>query len=175
MRLPLGLGLIGLLLGCGGEPERVFVDPPIKVSEGLIVDPVSGDPAVELGFYNEQLYSSLADGEEAPVVFGLQDGRWTMPAIRITGIGSPATVSCTVVVVATSEQVSQVEEKARFVLSPDGFLEVQSFPIPIIHAAPNEEAAIDDLFGVDADISCSVVDKEGRGSSVTVRVTLVEG
>ena len=153
-----------------------WVDPPgIDYGDdgkGELIGP--GPPSVEIGFYIEQLYEPLADGADMWVVHGLQGGTWTMPALRTTGIGPLSEVTCSMVT-DTGEQVSRVASETRFFLATDGLLEVQAYPIPVQHASPNERLEIDDLYGLDAILECTVIDGKGRGASVTLEVVLARG
>ena len=150
-----------------------WVDPevvPFEVQTGKI----EGDPTLDIGFYVEQLYAQMSDGDECPVVWGLQGGTWTMPALRTKGIASNAKVTCTIVT-EKGETVSEVDAETRFYLSFDGWYENQAMPLPVNHAPPNEFDPIDDLYGLKATLDCWVEDSEGRGNGKTVEILLVEG
>ncbi|MBK6516745.1 MAG: hypothetical protein IPM79_21240 [Polyangiaceae bacterium] len=162
-----------LLAGCDRVVGFRWVDPDIEVGDDG-PDPISGDPQLALGFYVEQLLEPLAEGDGLPVVYGLQGGTWTMPAVRTTGIANIATVSCDVVTEG-GEQVGVVETRQIFVRATDGWFEVQAFPIPIVHEAPNQAASIEDLYGVKATLSCTVSDDQDHEASQTRGVILVEG
>jgi hypothetical protein len=162
------------LLGSGCDRVVGFrlVDPPIDVGDAGPAVP-SGEPEVALGFYAEQLLDKLRDGDACPIVHGLQGGTWTMPAVRTTGLPSPALVTCDVLTQA-GELVGHVEAMQPFVLATDGWLEVQAFPVPIVHAPPGEALPIDDLYGAHATLTCSV-EAGDRAASASVEVILVEG
>jgi hypothetical protein len=155
----------------GSTEPQCYIDPSIQVNQSQQAGPIEGDPAVELGFYVEQLYQALDAEASCPVVHGLQGGTWTMPAIRTIGIGSPATVDC-MFVTDVGEELGAVKAKSKFFLSPDGYLEVQGFPVPV---RPDTDAPINDLYGLGATLSCSVTDAEGRGSQASIHVTITEG
>ncbi|MEC9071132.1 MAG: hypothetical protein VX938_02080 [Myxococcota bacterium] len=164
-----------VLGGCDAlNPGVLYVDPAIDLSgyDGGFV--IEGDPHLEMGFYIEQLYQPLDDGEPCYVAWGLQGGTWTMPALRTKGIGTPATVSCTMVT-ETGELVSEVVSKSQLYLTPDRYLEIQAYPIPVHHPAPNEQEPIDDLYGLTATLECEVKDEDGRAKSVVYDVEIVEG
>ena len=151
-----------------------FVDPEIDL-EALDFDiEITGDPALDIGFYHEQLYDPMHDGDDCPVVNGLQGGTWIMPALRIEGIYPFADAACSLVM-ETGEIVGEVSATTRFFLATDDKFEVQAFPVPVIHAAPNEGDDIEDLFGLDATLECIVVDGDGRKGSVTREIVLVDG
>lgn len=161
-----------LLVGCGRE-VILLVDPEVTLPDGGGYTPM-GDPVVEIGFYNEQLYAPLETGGACPVVHGLQGGTWTMPAVRIKGMDTPATVSCTLQT-ATGENLGEVSSQLDFFLANDGWLEVQSYPVPVAHEAPNEADPIDDLYGAEATLSCDVTDEDGRSATTAMEVVLEEG
>jgi len=165
--------MLVLLGACTQEVIYRQVDPSVDYGdeEGLLL---TGDPEVELGFYSEQLYRPLSHGDDCPIVRGLQGGTWTMPAVRIRGIGSPAVVACRLVS-ANGEVLGQTNARERLVRTPDGWLELQTYPVPVQHAAPLEAAPISDLFGAAATLSCSATDNAQRTSSSQVRVMLREG
>lgn len=172
------LALVGALAltALGGGCDRVvgfrLVDPPIDVGDAGPSVP-SGEPTVSLGYYAEQLLDRLQDGDGCPIVHGLQGGTWTMPAVRTTGLASPATITCDVLT-HDGELVGHVEALQPFVLATDGWLEVQAFPVPIVHAPPNQALPIDDLYGAHATLTCAV-HEGGRSASQAVEVVLVEG
>jgi len=165
--------LIGFVFACDAPVETRYVDPSYVLAEGYEVFKVEGDPYVELGYYHEQLYKPLVDGDDCPVGFGLQGGTWTMPAVRTQGIGSPATIQC-LLVTDGGETVGEVNAKQQFYLSPDGFLEIPFFPLPVNHAPPNETNDIEDLYGQSATLSCEVSDTDGNSNSSTLTVVIVE-
>lgn len=160
------------LVVAGCDFGIVYVDPPVTYDKGGLV--IEGDPFVELGFYQEQLYVALADEDPAPVVHGLQGGTWTHPALRTRGIGTPAVVDCSVVT-DSGEKVGFAQAVTDFFTGVDGFLEVQSYPLPILHTEPGSGPGIEDLYGVKATLRCAVTDLEGRGAQATVVVTLEQG
>ncbi len=176
MRALLNTFLVLAVLGvaaCEVVVGTRFVDPavvPFDVQTGR----VEGDPTLEIGFYIEQLYAPMDDGDECPVVWGLQGGTWTMPALRTQGIAATATVSCTITT-ETGEVVSEVEAATRFYLAFDGWYENQAMPLPVNHAPPNEFEPIDDLYGLEASLHCYVEDDQGRGNGTTVEIIIAEG
>jgi len=159
-----------LLLGC--DFGVVYVDPPVSYERGGLV--IEGDPFVELGYDHEQLYTPLVDGNDAPIVRGLQGGNWTHPTIRTKGIGTPATIDCSVVT-DDGEQVGLAKSRQSFFVTADGDLEFQSYPIPIFHTDDNKGPEIDDLYGVGAQLTCRVADDEQRSASASASVVLTEG
>jgi len=161
------------LLACDTSVEQLFVDPPIQLADGYAIAAVEGDPYVELGYYEEQLYRPLQVGGDCPVGYGLQGGTWTMPAVRTQGIGSPATIACDLVT-SGGEQLGKVAAKQQFYLATDGFLEIAFFPLPVTHEPPFEEQDISDLYGQEATIRCTVTDGEGRTESAVVQVVISE-
>ena len=174
MRCLLSLAILVSLWGCDQTNEIIYVDPAVKVAPGLVITTVQGDPYVELGYYYEQLYDPLTEGGECPVGFGLQGGTWTMPALRTTGIGSPATIECRLRL-ESGELVGEVTATQQFYLSPDGFLEIAFFPIPVNHAKPDEKEPIDDLYGQNAILWCAVSDSQGRTNESKLDVVIVDG
>ena len=163
---------LSLLTAC--DFGVVYVDPPdVERGQGGLL--IEGDPHVELGLYHGQLYAPLDDASECPVVYGLQGGTWTHPAIRIRGIAPQAIVSCTVTTVNDQEQVGNAVAVSQFFMTPDGDFEIQSYPIPIIHTDASKGPSIDDLFGQAATVECSVSDEEQRQSQTSVTVELIEG
>ena len=158
-----------LLVGCGGDVEKRYIDPKVDYGDELAYEP-TGDPVVDLGFYVEQLYRPLANGDSCPVVHGLQGGTWSMPAARIRGIASPARVVGSIVT-EQGQRVGEVDAEERFFLATDGWLEVQSLPIPV----EDESGTISFLYGQSAVLECTVTDAEGRSAHRAVHVVLTEG
>jgi len=161
------------LAACDNDPIIVYVDPAIDLGDYSAELIVEGPPTVKVGFYIEQLFSPLEDGGECFVAYGVQGGTWTMPALRTTGIGSPVSVACQLVT-ESGELVGDVAAEIPLFLTPDGFLEIQAFPIPVRHAPPNEDTPIEDLYGAPATLTCSVSDFEERADQISVLVEIVE-
>ena len=168
------LVVVMAISGCDWGKTILLVDPVVDLTGWDGGFQIEGDPHVEMGFYIEQLYQPLADGEPCYVAWGLQGGTWTMPAIRTKGIGTPAVVSCTLET-EDGELVGEVVSRTPLFLTPDRYLEIQAYPVPVNHESPNEDAPIDDLYGLMAELNCEVEDLEGRGSSVSYIVEIVEG
>jgi hypothetical protein len=165
---------VASVAACDTETVVVLVDPTIDLGDytgGFVVE---GDPEVYLGFYVEQLFTALEEGDPCPIAWGLQGGTWTMPAIKTRGIGSPAIIHCTMVT-EDGELVSEVESEHPLYLTPELYLEIQAYPVPVTHEPPNELDEIDDLYGVMATLTCSVTGPREETNSVTVDVELTEG
>lgn len=151
-----------------------LVDPEIDLSQLNQDLDITGEPALDIGFYHEQLYEPIDDGDPCPVVHGLQGGTWVMPALRIEGIYPFAGTAC-LLTIETGEIVGDIAATTRFFLAPDDKFEVQAFPVPVIHAEPHEAEPIDDLYGLNATLDCTVTDGEGRTGTLIREVVLVEG
>ncbi len=162
-----------LLLACGENVTKRSVDPPVDYGDELAYVP-EGTPTVDVGFYNEQLYKALGTGDTCPIVFGLQGGTWTMPAVRIIGIASPATVVAELRLDA-GEVLGQVESRESFFLATDGWLEIQALAVPAQHAPPRENEPIDDVFGKPAKLKITVTDDDARSGQHVASVILGEG
>ena len=155
----------------GGETIR-YVDPPVDRGDAGQFEP-TGTPEVDIGFYVEQLYVPLYDGDPCPIVQGLQGGTWTMPAVRTQGIGTPADVTCSLVTESGVTLGSATSEAHTFYLATDGWLEVQSFPVPV--EPPDDAAGLEALYGQSATLGCTVEDAAGRSATRNVQVVLSEG
>ncbi len=149
------------------------VDPNVDYGDELAYVP-SGTPTVEVGFYVEQLYKPLKNGDSCAIVFGLQGGTWTMPAVRIIGIASPANVTAQLRTDA-GEVLGDVESRETFFLATDGWLEIQALAVPAQHAPPNENKPIDDVFGKPGKLTVAVTDDDDRSADFSVSVVLDEG
>lgn len=164
------IALVGAAL-CGCDETVIhWVDPPVKLS-GTGSDATSGPPELVVGFSTEDGFAPLDEAPALVVIYGLQGGTWTMPTVRTRNVASFATVTCHVVTDG-GEAIGTIEARAKFLPSLDGPLEVLGFPIPITHAPPNEGAPIEDLYGQDATIACSVADEAGRAADATYDVTV---
>jgi hypothetical protein len=162
------LALAGLA-ACDGA--YLPVDPPVSLADAG--PRASGPPHAEVGLYVSDRYQALAPGSPLPVVNGLQGGMWTMPVIRITGMGSFGTVDCALVM-ASGEQVGATRTKTKFFPAPGGAYEALNFPIPVFHPE-REGAPIDDLFGQTATLTCSVEDASGAQAGFSIALELVAG
>ena len=149
------------------------VDPAVDYGDRALAEPV-GTPTLDVGLYREQLYSPLREGDPCPVVAGPQGGTWLMAAMRTRGVAVQATVECSLQT-ASGEALGSAQEALRFALAPDGWLEVQSFAIPVNHAPPREADAIDDLYGQEATLACTIADGGGRTAVRNIRILLSEG
>ena len=166
----IGGGLLAALclVACG---EVIWIDPEVNYGDEELYVP-HGDPAVELGFYSEQLYEPLTEGGECFVVHGLQGGMWTMPAVRITGIAQEAHIACTLTT-AEGERVGITDEDVTFVLATDGWLEIQTYPIRVYRHP--DAGAVEELFGEPGTLECSVVDSAGRGANTSMDIVFAQG
>jgi hypothetical protein len=164
-----------LLLGaCDVVVGYRDVDPEIDLEILVPSLEITGTPSLDIGFYHEQLYEPLHDGDNSPIVNGLQGGTWIMPALRIDGIYPFADTRCTLTV-ETGEVVGDITATTRYFLAKDDVFEVQAFPVPVIHASPNQGEPIDDLYNLGATLACEVVDSEGRKGTATRELFLVDG
>jgi hypothetical protein len=174
LRSPVLTALLFLSAACEVEPTIVYADPSVDLGDYSGGFVVVGDPEVYLGFYVEQLFSSLEDGGACPIAWGLQGGTWAMPAIQTRGIGSPAIVHCSLVA-ASGEVLGDVESESPLYLTPELYLEIQAYPVPVTHEPPNEIDPIDDLYGQTATLTCSVMGPREEMGEASVLVELVEG
>ncbi len=161
-----------LVVGCD-QVVYEWVDPPIRLA-GQDADGPVGDAALDVGFFVDGAFVSLAADDRLAVIHGLQGGTWTMPTVRTQGIAAFATIRCGLTT-ADGEVVGRVDAKVKFFASADGPLEVQGFPVPVRHAPPHEADPIDDLYGQGATLDCTVSDDDGRRAGLELAVTLVEG
>ncbi|RLB47287.1 MAG: hypothetical protein DRJ42_25710 [Deltaproteobacteria bacterium] len=100
----------------------VDVDPLVDYGDQPAYVP-EGEPEMEFGYYLEQLYLPLRDGDGCPIIFGFQGGTWTMPAVRVQGIASLAELDCSLIT-AVGEVLGDVVSEERFYLAPDGWVEI---------------------------------------------------
>jgi len=164
---------IALVLLGACETVIVDVDPQVDYGDEPAYVPV-GEPSLELGYYVEQLYQPLRDGDGCPIIYGFQGGTWTMPAVRIQGINSVAMLDCDLVT-GSGEVLGAVVSRERFYLAPDGWVEIQAHPVPAAHAPPNETNSIGDLYGMNATLRCRATDSEARTAERTIMCVLEEG
>lgn len=150
------------------------IDPPVEYESGQGL--ITGDPGVEIGVFEEQLYEPLEAGDAAPITRASQGGTWTHPALRTTGIGPKALVDCTVTA-DDGERVGNSSSVEFFTFTGEGYLEIQAYPVRIAHTADDKGPEIDDLFGVQAELRCRVIDEEddSRAAEASVEVELTEG
>ena len=162
--------ILGIFFGC---VEYVDVDPETSWDAATTQSTYDGEPAVELGFYQEQLYTKLEDGSPCPVVYGLQGGTWTMPALKTLGITPMAWVDCTIVT-ESGEVVGETALRSQFFRGTEDYFEIQSFPIPVFHTGEATGDPVDDLYGQMAVLSCSVLGDAGRTATYSVRIVITE-
>ena len=154
---------------CDTQTTVRYIDPYVAFEPPQKVD-VSGVAELSVGLYVEQLYEELTEGANIPLIHGFQGGVWLMPALRIRGIASPATVTMTLDVVGGS-RLTDSKSQANFLLASDGWLEVQAFPVRVDYATWK----IEELYGLDGVLEVTVSDEEGRTASVLLTLRLIEG
>ncbi len=178
--------MLGVLCGCGAQypcenpivlealdsEPQCYIDPAITLSESSLIEPLEGDPFLEIGFYREQLYEPLEDGDDCPISPQSQGGVWAMPALRTIGINTPALVSCSLTA-ETGEGVTNLNVKIKFYLTPEGYFEYAQLPLRIRDASGYKD--VEDLFGVTAEMACTVTDKQQNSSSAAVQVVFTKG
>ena len=162
--------VLAALAGC---VEYVDVDPETTWDPAASKVAYEGEPELELGFYKEQLYTPLEEGSPCPVVYGLQGGTWTMPAVKTLGITPMAWVACSMVT-DSGEEVGSTELRAQFFRGTENYFEIQSFPIPVFHTGDLVGQPIDDLYGQSATLTCSATGDAGGQATYSVRVVIVE-
>jgi hypothetical protein len=138
------------------DPEVDYGDPPIYVP--------TGEPELELGVYQEQLYFPLMEGGECPFKSRPQGGTWAHFAIRARGVGMEARLEVAVEH-PDGRHIGSTATHESLALAPDGWIEVQSFPVPIDNAP-----SVD---GEEAVIRINLEDLEGRSVEFTMNVVLV--
>jgi len=159
-------------LGC--EPVEVYVDP-IHDYQDSHWDFPAGEPEVTIGFYSEQLYAPLTEDSPLYITQGFQGGTWSMPAVRTRGIASPAHVACDVMLAdGTPVGTTHLDPPTSFQLTTDGWLEVQAYPVPVHETGPTHDAP-HELFGLAAELNCTVTDGVGRSDTISLPVFLEQG
>ncbi len=166
--------LILVLGALGCEPVEVYVDP-IHDYQDSHWDFPAGEPEVTIGFYSEQLYAPLGEDSPLYITQGFQGGTWSMPAVRTRGIASPAQVACDVMLAdGTLVGTTDLDPPTSFQLTTDGWLEVQAYPVPVQETGPTHDAP-HELFGLAAELNCTVTDGVGRSDTITLPVFLEQG
>jgi hypothetical protein len=154
---------VASLSGCGGEEEAPAPVP--------IVD--AGAPRLELGYFYERTYDPFEPGDDLPVFHALQGGTWTMPALHMRGLTTPARIEATLVTEA-GEKLGEVDQEHSFSSEIGGWVEIKRLPIPAAHEPPNEDDPIDDLFGQNATLSMTVSDQAGHSASASAQVVIAD-
>jgi len=160
-----------LVSGCVAYQD---VDPETSWDPQANEIDYDGEPALELGFYSEQLYTLLEDGDTCPVVHGLQGGTWTMPAIKTLGVTPMAWVTCSLVT-DNGEEVGGTGVRSQFFRGTESYFEIQSFPVPIFRTGDGIGEPVDALFGEMAQLTCSALGDDGVSVSYSVRVQIIDG
>lgn len=138
------------------DPDVDYGDPPTYVP--------TGEPELELGVYEEQLYFRLMEAGECPYKSRPQGGTWAHLAIRARGVGMEARFEV-VFEHIDGRHIGSTATHESLALSPDGWIEVQSFPVPIDNAPSVDGAA--------ARLRVTLEDLEGRSLEETMDVVLV--
>ena len=149
---------IGLLSCVGGGDTGELDASPDNPS---FID----DGQVSLGFYEEDVFVSLEAGDPCWVINGIQGGTWSMPTVRAQGIGDLITLECAIEGNG-GEPLGDMLANIKFATGPEGDLEYNGVPIPVIH---------DDPFGLEASLTCTAVDSDNHGGTSTVSVVLTYG
>lgn len=157
--------LAALLVGCGSTQQ----DPGDP-----ILPPVdAGPPRLELGYFYETTYDPFAPGDDLPVFHALQGGTWTMPAVHLSGLLSPAHIEASLVT-ESGETLGEIDQQHSFNTETGGWIEIKRLPIPATHEPPNEDDPIDDLFGQNATLTMTVSDDAGHSASASAQVILAD-
>jgi len=168
MLLLLSLSLLGSA-ACSVEVRLIEPDVDYQDEGGYVLE---GEPRLEMGYYQEQLYIPMSDGGECVVVANPQGGYWTSPSIRVGGVLPDVQLRCTLTT-GEGEVISDARERRHLVLSPDGLIEATNFPMFV------ERVDIDDdveaLFGTIATLECTVTDEEERAVELAVECELNPG
>ncbi len=158
-----------VLLSVDSQAQCYF-DPPVRISESSIITPLGGEPTLELGFYSEQLYEPLADGDDLPLGEP-QTGAWVMPALRTGGLGMRAAVRCSLDTL-DGDRLGRTHVAVTFNLLVDGHFEYAVLPIAI--AGAHGMADVQHLVGSGVLLECTVTDKEGKFASSSVSLFFTE-
>lgn len=154
--------------------EILLIDPAVTFSESN--EPVvTGEISLTLGMYQEQFFEPLNEGDELPIIFGLQGGTWVMPAIRCTGMAVSVEVTASVVTESGEEVGVLPSDGMRLLPQPDGSLHIEAIPIPIGHPGTASNQPIDDLYGQNAVLTISVLDSGGRRAEAHIDLVLTSG
>jgi hypothetical protein len=155
------LGLGGLNAGCSGASDET----PNTVSE-----PTLASAKLKIGYYTTDSFLDLAEVPDCPVLWGLQGGNWTMPTLRTQNFGPEINVSGSLQ--CGQELIGTATTHTTLVDRGDGWLELTYLPIPVSHAAPNDTAPIDDIYGQAGLLTFSLVDINGVELTARYPVTL---
>ena len=164
---------LSIAMGLMGCVEYLDVDPETTWDPNASGANYEGEPELELGFYREQLYTTLEEGGGCPVVNGLQGGTWTMPAVKTLGITPMAWVTC-FMVTDWGEEVARTEVRSQFFRGVESSFEIHSFPIPVFRAGDSPEDKVEDLYGEMAQLTCSAMGDDGVSASYSIRVEIVD-
>jgi hypothetical protein len=164
--------LAGLsLCGCGESKKD---PPPDAEAPFTLADGAVPAPEVQLGYYYEKEYDPFEEGDDCPVFNALQGGTWTMPAVRLRGIASPAQLVASLVTV-DGEVLGEIDQRHAFSSQiQEGWVEIKRLPIPATHALPNEDDPIDDLFGQRATLTLSATDEDDNSAMDSVEVVIAD-
>ncbi len=142
----------------------VFQDPAVVFDQEEYERMAAGEPGIELGIYEEQLFRELSAGSDVPIIHGAQGGTWVHLSIRVTGVRADGLIA------ASLGEVGSIRYGLKLTRSPEGFLEAFDIPVPV--RVPEEE--LEALFGTQLPLLVSfTVDDDVV--EATILVTLVEG
>jgi len=154
--------------------EILLIDPAVTFSQSN-EPPVTGEISITLGMYQEQFFDELNEGDDLPIIFGLQGGTWVMPAIRCTGMAVSVEVTASVVTENGEDVGILPADGMRLLPQPDGSLHIEAIPIPIGHPGTASNDPFDYLYGQNAILTISVVDSGGRRAEAHIDVVLTSG
>jgi hypothetical protein len=159
-----------MMLSCATEVSEV--DPRVDYGDEPAYVP-EGEPVLEAGYFVGRRFEALpSEGGTCPLIHGFQGGTWTMPTLRMRGVATEVEVSCSLA--SEAETYGEIRIQERFLWAPDSWVELLAFPVPAAHAPPHAADGIDDLYGLDAELACQVVDTEGRMATFAARCVLSE-
>ena len=160
------LGVLLQIMGCGDTEEYiVYRDRPVEFDERDQDTNIGGEPEVIIGLFDEQLFDELADGDDVPIVYGLQGGTWLHISVRVFGIHPDGEITVSLSDLAT------IEYPIQLIRTVEGFFEVYDVPIPV---EPPDGQDLTDLFGQEYTLTVSYSSKD-LSASATVKIILIDG
>ena len=186
---PVGMGqlfaaqyvaLLGWLLlfttGCY-DTVVVWIDPEVNVgaTQGAVV--INGEPGLRIGYVSQDEFEDIEDEQMFRIVWGLQGGYWSMPHLRVTGIGDPqksggATMYLTCRLTSDNGEVlTDLDVKVRL-YAAEGYLYAPNYPLPVVRADAAVSDNIPELNGTGARLECAVRDNSSRSASISTLVEL---
>jgi hypothetical protein len=125
-----------------------------------------GVVSIEIGRYDDDLYTAYQDGDRLVLLTGTQGGDWALPTFRTRGLDGAAHLEASLVLADGGEVVAALVTIRPLRNAPNGQMEVKNVLVPLL--VPD----VDEIVGEEAIFTVAITDSFGTEAEGSVRVEL---